>query len=141
MEWRHTSSAVEVKAKQTLSKRKNMATVLWDRRGVLLANMEQRSVLWDRRYRCFAGESYRIFWLGSFGPQEEQRGISMTTKKNIVVSSKGRESIEDNQCVGPPSSSWNVENVALVFESVHKNRLQTLAQISDTCCALLENAV
>ncbi|GFT94677.1 HTH_48 domain-containing protein [Trichonephila clavipes] len=36
MEWRHTSSPVKVKAKQTLSKRKTMATVFWDRHAVLL---------------------------------------------------------------------------------------------------------
>lgn len=36
MEWRHTSSPVKVKAKQTLSRRKIMATVFWDRHGVLL---------------------------------------------------------------------------------------------------------
>ncbi|GFV70121.1 hypothetical protein TNCV_597151 [Trichonephila clavipes] len=36
MEWRNASSPVKVKSKQTLSKRKIMATVFWDRRGVLL---------------------------------------------------------------------------------------------------------
>ncbi|GFV74526.1 mariner Mos1 transposase [Trichonephila clavipes] len=38
MEWRHTFSPVKVKAKQTLSKRKIMATVFWDRRGVFLVD-------------------------------------------------------------------------------------------------------
>ncbi|GFT96160.1 hypothetical protein TNCV_3455991 [Trichonephila clavipes] len=34
MEWRHTSSPFKVTAKQTLLKRKIMATVLWNRCGV-----------------------------------------------------------------------------------------------------------
>ncbi|GFU65556.1 histone-lysine N-methyltransferase SETMAR [Trichonephila clavipes] len=38
MEWRHTSSPVKVKAKQTLSKRKIMATMFWDERGVFLVD-------------------------------------------------------------------------------------------------------
>ena len=36
MEWRHTSSPVKTKFKQTLSNRKIMCTVFWDRKGVLL---------------------------------------------------------------------------------------------------------
>ncbi|GFX02817.1 histone-lysine N-methyltransferase SETMAR [Trichonephila clavipes] len=36
MEWRHTSSPVKVKAKQMLFK--IMATVFWDRSGVLMMN-------------------------------------------------------------------------------------------------------
>ncbi|GFT98473.1 histone-lysine N-methyltransferase SETMAR [Trichonephila clavipes] len=36
MEWLDTSSPVKIKAKRELTKRKNMATVFWDRRGVLL---------------------------------------------------------------------------------------------------------
>ncbi|GFS57046.1 uncharacterized protein TNCV_4238311 [Trichonephila clavipes] len=39
IEWRHTSSLVKVKTKQTLSKRKIMATVFCDRRGVLLVDL------------------------------------------------------------------------------------------------------
>ncbi|GFV44558.1 uncharacterized protein TNCV_3287401 [Trichonephila clavipes] len=39
MEWRHTSSPVKVKAKQTLSKPKIMTTVFWDRTGVLLVDL------------------------------------------------------------------------------------------------------
>lgn len=38
MEWRHTTSPVKVKAKQTISTRKIMATVFWDRHGVLLVD-------------------------------------------------------------------------------------------------------
>ncbi|GFW25388.1 histone-lysine N-methyltransferase SETMAR [Trichonephila clavipes] len=38
MEWRNTSSPIKVKAKQTLSKHKIMATVFWDLRGILLVN-------------------------------------------------------------------------------------------------------
>ncbi|GFT16490.1 hypothetical protein TNCV_281271 [Trichonephila clavipes] len=44
---------------------------------------------------------------------------------------EGRESIEDNECVGRPLTSWNAENVALVSECVRKDRLQTLAQITE----------
>ncbi|GFV97405.1 DNA polymerase zeta catalytic subunit [Trichonephila clavipes] len=40
-----------------------------------------------------------------------------------------RESIEDNESVGRPSTSRNAENVALVSESVRKDRLQTLATL------------
>ncbi|GFV18028.1 histone-lysine N-methyltransferase SETMAR [Trichonephila clavipes] len=40
MEWRHTSFPVKVKAKQTLSKHKIMATGFWNRRGVLLVNFK-----------------------------------------------------------------------------------------------------
>ncbi|GBM16379.1 hypothetical protein AVEN_129704-1 [Araneus ventricosus] len=42
MEWRHTHSPVGVKAKQTLSQRKIMASVFWDRHGVLLVDFMQR---------------------------------------------------------------------------------------------------
>jgi len=38
MEWRHTSSATKTKFKQTTSTRKNMCTVFWDRKGVLLVD-------------------------------------------------------------------------------------------------------
>ncbi|GFW49431.1 mariner Mos1 transposase [Trichonephila clavipes] len=38
MKWRHTSSPVKIKAKQTQSKRKVMATVFWDRCSVLLVD-------------------------------------------------------------------------------------------------------
>ncbi|GFV90273.1 mariner Mos1 transposase [Trichonephila clavipes] len=38
MEWRHTCSPVKVKAKQMLSKRKIMAIVFWNRRGVLVVD-------------------------------------------------------------------------------------------------------
>ncbi|GBL88937.1 hypothetical protein AVEN_159026-1 [Araneus ventricosus] len=42
MEWRHTHSPVRVKAKQTLSQRNIMASVFWDRHGVLLVDFMQR---------------------------------------------------------------------------------------------------
>jgi len=38
MEWRHTSSPTKTKFKQTTSTRKNMCTVFWDRKGVLLVD-------------------------------------------------------------------------------------------------------
>ncbi|GBM89676.1 Histone-lysine N-methyltransferase SETMAR [Araneus ventricosus] len=41
-EWRHTHSPLRVKAKQTLSQRKIMASVFWDRYGVLLVDFMQR---------------------------------------------------------------------------------------------------
>ena len=37
-EWRHTSSLTKTKCKQTTSTRKNMCTVFWDRKGVLLVD-------------------------------------------------------------------------------------------------------
>ncbi|GFU22319.1 histone-lysine N-methyltransferase SETMAR [Trichonephila clavipes] len=42
MEWQHRSSLVKVKAKQTLSKRKTMATMFWDRRGDLLVDFRPK---------------------------------------------------------------------------------------------------
>ncbi|GBO29216.1 hypothetical protein AVEN_42414-1 [Araneus ventricosus] len=42
MEWRHTHFPVRVKAKQTLSQCKIMASVFWDRHGVLLVDFMQR---------------------------------------------------------------------------------------------------
>ncbi|XP_067123351.1 histone-lysine N-methyltransferase SETMAR-like [Centruroides vittatus] len=42
MEWRHTSSPTKVKAKQTISVRKIMATVFWDRKGILLVDFMPR---------------------------------------------------------------------------------------------------
>jgi hypothetical protein len=36
MQWRHSASPKAKKFKQTLSIRKTMLTVFWDRRGVLL---------------------------------------------------------------------------------------------------------
>ncbi|GBN18064.1 Mariner Mos1 transposase [Araneus ventricosus] len=42
MEWRHTHSPVRVKAKQTLSQRKIMASLFLDRHGVLLIDFMQR---------------------------------------------------------------------------------------------------
>ncbi|GFX19173.1 histone-lysine N-methyltransferase SETMAR [Trichonephila clavipes] len=41
MEWRHTNSPVRVKAKRTISTRKVMATVFWDRHGILSFGWEQ----------------------------------------------------------------------------------------------------
>ena len=38
MEWRHTSSPTKMKFKQTTSTRKNICTVFWDRKGVLLVD-------------------------------------------------------------------------------------------------------
>ncbi|GFV71582.1 uncharacterized protein TNCV_1397791 [Trichonephila clavipes] len=46
MEWRHTSSPVKVEAKQTLLKRKIMATMFRDRRGDFLVDfMPQRTTI------------------------------------------------------------------------------------------------
>ncbi|GFS76299.1 mariner Mos1 transposase [Trichonephila clavipes] len=42
MAWRHTNSPVRVKAKRTISTRKVMATVFWDRHGVLLVEFMQQ---------------------------------------------------------------------------------------------------
>ncbi|GFT13461.1 histone-lysine N-methyltransferase SETMAR [Trichonephila clavipes] len=41
MEWRHTNSPFRVKAKRTISTRKVMETVFWDRHGVLSFGWEQ----------------------------------------------------------------------------------------------------
>jgi histone-lysine N-methyltransferase SETMAR len=39
MEWRHTSSPIKKTFKQTISTRKIMCTVFWDRKGVLLVEL------------------------------------------------------------------------------------------------------
>lgn len=52
MEWRHTMSPVKVKAKQTLSARKVMATVFWDRHGVLLVEFMERGTTINAAAYC-----------------------------------------------------------------------------------------
>lgn len=52
MEWRHTSSPVKVKAKQTISTRKVMATVFWDRHGVLLVDFLERRATINAETYC-----------------------------------------------------------------------------------------
>ncbi|GFR18102.1 HTH_48 domain-containing protein [Trichonephila clavata] len=44
MEWRHSSSPKRVKFKQTISARKIMCTVFWDRKGVLLVEFLPRKM-------------------------------------------------------------------------------------------------
>ncbi|GFQ98652.1 HTH_48 domain-containing protein [Trichonephila clavata] len=43
MEWRHSSSPKRVKFKQTISARKIMCTIFWDRKGVLLVEFLPRN--------------------------------------------------------------------------------------------------
>ncbi|KAG8190149.1 hypothetical protein JTE90_026716 [Oedothorax gibbosus] len=43
MEWRHSDSPKQVKFKQTISARKIMCTVFWDRKGVLLVDFLPRN--------------------------------------------------------------------------------------------------
>ncbi|GFQ82638.1 HTH_48 domain-containing protein [Trichonephila clavata] len=43
MEWRHSSSPKRVKFNQTISARKIMGTVFWDRKGVLLVEFLPRN--------------------------------------------------------------------------------------------------
>ncbi|GFV07007.1 uncharacterized protein TNCV_2085681 [Trichonephila clavipes] len=43
-EWRHTSSPIKVKAKQTLSKHKIIATKFWNRRGVFLVDFMPQGI-------------------------------------------------------------------------------------------------
>lgn len=52
MEWRHTTSPVRVKAKQTISTRKVMATVFWDRHGVLLVEFMQQGTTINAAAYC-----------------------------------------------------------------------------------------
>ncbi|GFX12578.1 histone-lysine N-methyltransferase SETMAR [Trichonephila clavipes] len=96
MEWRHISSPVTVLAKQTLLKRKIMATVFWERRGAFLVDfMAQGTMINSHTYcetlrrlsRAFQNKNCgmlskgvlhlhdnakphtsRIFWLGGFEP-------------------------------------------------------------------------
>ncbi|GFV71993.1 histone-lysine N-methyltransferase SETMAR [Trichonephila clavipes] len=52
MEWRHTNSPVRVKAKRTISTRKVMATVFWDRHGVLLVEFMQQGTTINAAADC-----------------------------------------------------------------------------------------
>ncbi|GFX22070.1 mariner Mos1 transposase [Trichonephila clavipes] len=52
MEWRHTNSPVRVKAKRSISTRKVMATVFWDRHGVLLVEFMQQGTTINAASYC-----------------------------------------------------------------------------------------
>ncbi|GFS91927.1 mariner Mos1 transposase [Trichonephila clavipes] len=52
MAWRHTNSPVRVKAKRTMSTRKVMATVFWDRHGVLLVEFMQQGTTINAAAYC-----------------------------------------------------------------------------------------
>ncbi|GFU74553.1 histone-lysine N-methyltransferase SETMAR [Trichonephila clavipes] len=52
MQWRHTNSPVRVKAKRTISTRKVMATVFWDRHGVLLVEFMQQGTTINAAAYC-----------------------------------------------------------------------------------------
>ncbi|GFW21867.1 histone-lysine N-methyltransferase SETMAR [Trichonephila clavipes] len=52
MEWHHTNSPVRVKAKRTISTRKVMATVFWDRHGVLLVEFMQQGTTINAATYC-----------------------------------------------------------------------------------------
>ncbi|GFY10141.1 histone-lysine N-methyltransferase SETMAR [Trichonephila clavipes] len=52
MEWRHTNSPVRVKAKRTISTRKVMANVFWDRHGVLLVECNQQGTTINAAAYC-----------------------------------------------------------------------------------------
>ncbi|GFV03553.1 mariner Mos1 transposase [Trichonephila clavipes] len=52
MKWRHTNSPVRVKAKRTISTRKVMATVFWDRHGVLLVEFMQQGTTINAAAYC-----------------------------------------------------------------------------------------
>ncbi|GFW25318.1 histone-lysine N-methyltransferase SETMAR [Trichonephila clavipes] len=52
MEWRLTNSPVRVKAKRTISTRKVMATVFWDRHGVLLVEFMQQGTTINAAAYC-----------------------------------------------------------------------------------------
>ncbi|GFV00446.1 histone-lysine N-methyltransferase SETMAR [Trichonephila clavipes] len=52
MEWRHTNSPVRVKAKRTISTRKVMETVFWDRHGVLLVEFMQQGTTINAAAYC-----------------------------------------------------------------------------------------
>ncbi|GFW24283.1 uncharacterized protein TNCV_605321 [Trichonephila clavipes] len=52
MERRHTSSPVKAKAKQMLSKCKIMATVFWDRLGILLVDFMSQGTMINSGAHC-----------------------------------------------------------------------------------------
>ncbi|GFS54199.1 histone-lysine N-methyltransferase SETMAR [Trichonephila clavipes] len=52
MEWHHTNSPVRVKAKRTISIRKVMATVFWDRHGVSFVEFMQQGTTINAAAYC-----------------------------------------------------------------------------------------
>lgn len=52
IEWRHISSTAKIKAKQTLSRRKIMATVFGNRRGILLAELMSQGQNTNTKVYC-----------------------------------------------------------------------------------------
>ncbi|GFV76257.1 histone-lysine N-methyltransferase SETMAR [Trichonephila clavipes] len=69
MEWHHTNSPVKVKAKRTISTRKVMATMFWDRHGVLLVEFMQQETTINAAAYCATLTKFRC------AIQNKRRGL------------------------------------------------------------------
>ncbi|GFW45206.1 HTH_48 domain-containing protein [Trichonephila clavipes] len=107
MEWQHTSSPVKVKAKQMLSKRKIMATVFWDRRGVLLVDFMPNGTAINSGAYCETLRKLRRAlqnkWRGMLSKgalhlhDNARPHTSRTTRELIESGSLGRKRFSDNE--------------------------------------------
>ncbi|GFW03683.1 histone-lysine N-methyltransferase SETMAR [Trichonephila clavipes] len=100
-EWRHTSFPVKVKAKQTLSKRKVMATVFWDLCSFLLVD------IMPDQLRCLLRNS-----------TEAPKNIAKQT--HLKHSPRGKH-FNDNEEVKPAVNSLLSDQAAEFFEEDLQN--------------------
>lgn len=100
MEWRHTFSPVKVKAKQTLSQRKIMASVFWDRHGVLLVDFVERGTTINAEAYCSTLTKLRR------AIQNKRRG--MLTKGILLLHDNARPhtAVRTQELIS--SFGWNV---------------------------------
>ncbi|GFT10678.1 uncharacterized protein TNCV_1943851 [Trichonephila clavipes] len=103
MEWRHTNSPVRVKAKRTISTRKVMATVFWDKHGVLLVEFNQQGTTINAAAYCATLTKLRR------AIQNKQRGL--LTSGVLLLDDNAR-----------PHSAINTQNL---IRSLDGNRLNT----------------
>ncbi|GFX95014.1 histone-lysine N-methyltransferase SETMAR [Trichonephila clavipes] len=96
MEWRHTNSPVRVKAKRIISTRKVMATVFWDRHGVLLVEFMQQGTTINAAAYCATLTKLRR------AIQNKRRGLLTS---GVVL-------LHDN---ASPHSAINIQNLIRSF--------------------------
>ncbi|GFU75811.1 mariner Mos1 transposase [Trichonephila clavipes] len=97
MEWRIRNSPVRVKVKRTISTRKVMATLLWDRHGVLLVEFMQQGTTINTAAYCATLTKLRR------AIQNKRRGLLTST---VLL-------LHDN---ARPHSAINTQNLIRSFE-------------------------
>ncbi|GFX34835.1 histone-lysine N-methyltransferase SETMAR [Trichonephila clavipes] len=110
MEWRHTSYPVKLKAKQTLSKRKIMATVFWDRRGVFVVGLMPQGTTFN------SGVYYATQRKLRRALQSKRRGMLSNLKHSL-----GGKRFSDNEEVKSAVNSWLSDQAADFFEEGFQN--------------------